>query len=251
MSVYKILKIIIILDNKKIKDYDNFIALYTIRGLMQYLYKNVFGFTLAEVLITLGIVGVIAAMTMPTLVHIYQDKQYEIAYKKAFSLASQAWGQAVNDEGIETRPSWYDAQSKVDNFNTFKSYFNIIKDCNNFNNSECWSNAGELFYGAPKEDALAFIDSSGMSWSISCQTGDCGAELYVDTNGSKRPNKFGLDRFVLYSAISEYRSGDNPATIGMPIKIISHGDVTSFDANVCPSGNQHPCFYSSWLDSGK
>ena len=40
-------------------------------------------FTLAEVLITLGIIGVVAAMTMPTLLNSTQGAQYRTAYKKA------------------------------------------------------------------------------------------------------------------------------------------------------------------------
>ena len=47
------------------------------------------GFTLAEVLITLGIIGVVAAMTMPTLMNSTQGAQYKAAYKKALSAISQ------------------------------------------------------------------------------------------------------------------------------------------------------------------
>lgn len=36
--------------------------------------KKVFAFTLAEVLITLGIIGIVAAMTIPTLINNYQKK---------------------------------------------------------------------------------------------------------------------------------------------------------------------------------
>ena len=46
------------------------------------------GFTLAEVLITLGIIGVVAAMTMPTLINSTQGAQYKTAYKKALSVMS-------------------------------------------------------------------------------------------------------------------------------------------------------------------
>ena len=49
-----------------------------------------FGFTLAEVLITLGIIGVVAAMTMPTLINQTNGAQYKAAYKKALSAISQA-----------------------------------------------------------------------------------------------------------------------------------------------------------------
>lgn len=49
-----------------------------------------FGFTLAEVLITLGIIGVVAAMTMPTLMNQTNGAQYKAGYKKALSAISQA-----------------------------------------------------------------------------------------------------------------------------------------------------------------
>lgn len=49
-----------------------------------------FGFTLAEVLITLGIIGVVAAMTMPALINQTNGAQYKAAYKKAVSAISQA-----------------------------------------------------------------------------------------------------------------------------------------------------------------
>ena len=59
------------------------------------MFKNGFkmvrsGFTLAEVLITLGIIGVVAAMTMPTLMNATNGVQYKTAYKKALSVISQA-----------------------------------------------------------------------------------------------------------------------------------------------------------------
>ena len=47
-------------------------------------------FTLAEVLITLGIIGVVAAMTMPSLISHYRHKVLETQFKKAYSVLSQA-----------------------------------------------------------------------------------------------------------------------------------------------------------------
>ncbi|MFQ8625693.1 MAG: type II secretion system protein [Candidatus Gastranaerophilaceae bacterium] len=37
--------------------------------------KNYSGFTLAEVLITLGIIGVVAALTMPSVINNYKEKE--------------------------------------------------------------------------------------------------------------------------------------------------------------------------------
>ena len=47
-------------------------------------------FTLAEVLITLGIIGVVAAMTIPTLMNSTDDQQNKVAYKKAMSIRERA-----------------------------------------------------------------------------------------------------------------------------------------------------------------
>ena len=48
------------------------------------------GFTLAEVLITLGIIGVVVAMTIPALMTKYQHKVRETEFKKAYSALQQA-----------------------------------------------------------------------------------------------------------------------------------------------------------------
>ena len=47
------------------------------------------GFTLAEVLITLGIIGVVAAMTIPTLISKSQQRQHVVAWRKAYSALAQ------------------------------------------------------------------------------------------------------------------------------------------------------------------
>ena len=47
-------------------------------------------FTLAEVLITLGIIGVVAAMTLPTLINKFQSKAFETAFKKQYSILNNA-----------------------------------------------------------------------------------------------------------------------------------------------------------------
>ena len=57
-------------------------------------------FTLAEVLITLGIIGVVAALTLPTLIQNHQKQVYVTQLKKAYSNISNALSQVVNDEGV-------------------------------------------------------------------------------------------------------------------------------------------------------
>lgn len=57
------------------------------------------GFTLAEVLITLGIIGVVAAMTIPSLIADYRKDVTETRLKKFYSIMNQAILQSVNDNG--------------------------------------------------------------------------------------------------------------------------------------------------------
>lgn len=49
------------------------------------LYKERFGFTLAEVLITLGIIGVVAAITIPNLMTHLRNKKLESQFKKTYA----------------------------------------------------------------------------------------------------------------------------------------------------------------------
>ncbi len=57
-------------------------------------------FTMAEVLITLGIIGIVAAMTFPQLIKNYQAKVYETAFKKAYSNLSKAYLMTQQELGV-------------------------------------------------------------------------------------------------------------------------------------------------------
>ncbi|MDR1168694.1 MAG: prepilin-type N-terminal cleavage/methylation domain-containing protein, partial [Heliobacteriaceae bacterium] len=58
-----------------------------------------FAFTLAEVLITLGIIGIIAALTMPALISDYKEKATVAKLKKVYSIFSQVMLQAQAEHG--------------------------------------------------------------------------------------------------------------------------------------------------------
>ena len=61
--------------------------------------KGFRGFTLAEVLITLVIIGFIAAMTIPTLINKTNNQEYVSKLKKAYSTLSQATNRIITEEG--------------------------------------------------------------------------------------------------------------------------------------------------------
>ena len=80
-------------------------------------------FTLAEVLITLGIIGVVAAMTMPTLIANHRKSAASAKLKKFYSVMSQAVILAEAEQG-GTSPSNWDAFSSAYNINEMEAWFN-------------------------------------------------------------------------------------------------------------------------------
>lgn len=87
-----------------------------------------YGFTLAEVLITLGIIGIAASMTMPSLIQNHKEKETVAKLKKINSVLSQALISAIDESGttvdqwnLEGGDSKNGSQYLVDNY--FKPYF--------------------------------------------------------------------------------------------------------------------------------
>ena len=73
---------------------------YSLINLLSYSPRKHCAFTLAEVLITLGIIGVVAAMTMPSLIQNYQKKQTAVRLERFYSIMSQAILRWQQDEGL-------------------------------------------------------------------------------------------------------------------------------------------------------
>ena len=62
-----------------------------------------FGFTLAEVLVTLTIIGVVASMTVPTLMNSTSTQEYSAGYKKMMSTLNQAITMQYALDGTDMR----------------------------------------------------------------------------------------------------------------------------------------------------
>lgn len=69
------------------------------------LVERVSGFTLSEVLITLGIIGIIAALTLPVLIQKHNNKVVETRLMKFYSAINQAVRMAEVEHGDKT--DWY------------------------------------------------------------------------------------------------------------------------------------------------
>ena len=164
-----------------------------------------FGFTLAEVLITLGIIGVVAAMTMPTLMNQTQGAQYKTAYKKALSALSQAvtlnvaldewnFADADNDK--------YKIEEMLSNrMNVVRTEtgWDKVKDAkgNDYavTGGGVATSGGEIDLG---DDNITLFFNDGIMFSFDpSQTGCTEAEGadanpcygFIDVNGVKAPNK--------------------------------------------------------------
>lgn len=208
--------------------------------------KKFNAFTLAEVLITIGIIGIVAEITIPTLITNFQTQVYKTAYKKSYSIASQAVVTASNDGSFVSRSGWTDAADNTTNWQAFKTKFLIAKDCDGtiVPLSSCWDTTGEQFNGssAPVATDPGFIDNSGMTW-VQGSSGGVGViatgDVFVDTNGFKGPNKFGQDRFRL----AFWPPGGFNAA-GTPLRVAADSDYPTYNVNFC---KYPPCYYTSWL----
>lgn len=85
--------------------------------------KRLFGFTLAEVLITLGIIGVVAAMTIPTLVNNYLKNQTITKLQKVYTTLYQAIKLSENDNGPTNTWTYGSIYSGNDTLTMFNTYF--------------------------------------------------------------------------------------------------------------------------------
>ena len=96
-------------------------------------------FTLAEVLITLGIIGVVAAMTLPTLVNNYKEKELITRTKKLYSNIQNAIVLAQKDLGVVGDNTFlFDVnQTSLQTAEKLSKYFNGSKVCENQNQKGC------------------------------------------------------------------------------------------------------------------
>ena len=97
-----------------------------------------FAFTLSEVLITLAVIGVISAMTIPTVINKYQEQATVSKVKKIYSTMNQAFLLSVKDNGYANEWNVNNGISSTTAnqiASYFKPYLKIIKDCGT--NSGC------------------------------------------------------------------------------------------------------------------
>ncbi len=204
-------------------------------------------FTLAEVLITLAIIGVVAAMTIPTLVQKYQERVMITKVKKFYSVITNAANLAMLEHG--TLDTW-DLPTSVlpneDNSNQDEvdaaharydlvwqrilPYLKVDKFC-----SFASQNCGQIYsiYNLRGDQLLSseyarhITLADGTSIVSSWFEGNCnlkfGSGRYlenvcgnfvIDMNGEKGPNRTGVDSFrFLFTKYGIYPTGTHDSTL--------------------------------------
>lgn len=162
---------------------------------------RIFAFTLAEVLITLGIIGVVAALTMPALIANHKKQTAITQLKKAYSEMSQAVKFSEIDNS-ETR-SWNYKLTAKEFYDTYlKNYLKSTKEIKygdykvtykNYNNTTCsesWCRDANGYYIMLANGTIIgvcnYIHGSDPHYK----------SITIDINGKKGPNKTGIDYFI-------------------------------------------------------
>lgn len=173
-------------------------------------------FTLAEVLITLGIIGIVAAMTIPTLMQNTQNAELVTKMKKEYSVLSNAFEQLKTESGGDFTFALANGTSSGNSLfrNIFESKISYVKECSTASTDGCLSNNIKL-PGSGLTDSMAgaytnpgIISKDGASLifhldDMACKQprnpypNGCGWVL-VDVNGPQSPNIWGRDVYLFF-----------------------------------------------------
>ena len=168
------------------------------------------GFTLAEVLITLTIIGVIAAITIPNLMQSYKKREVEVKVKEAYSILSNAVKISETENGNIN--DWIYPNNETGQNSQVPAFFNVYlapylkisKTCKTWLDG-CFplNNGQQLVYHLNEEKYIygawykSYILANGMSLALLCWTGsETSCFLMVDINGpAKGKSIIGNDVF--------------------------------------------------------
>ena len=159
-------------------------------------------FTLAEVLVTLGIIGVVSAMTVPSLMQNYQRQSYVTQLHKVYNELSQVLVRYQNDRNaLNLFEAGLNSTASVQNMLT--SYTKVIATCDSAA-EPCFASAykyqsGTAVTSGYTADIKAYVLASGAAIRpLYKATTTKLVNFMVDINGPKGPNIVGRDLFFLY-----------------------------------------------------
>lgn len=185
-------------------------------------------FTLAEILITLGVVGIVAAMTIPTLMHTLYEKRTVALLKETQSILAQAVRAAEEEDGevsgwgLDNNTSEKDAKIIAEKL---LKHIKIAQDCGTYDEQGiCMPNITyKQLNGQPNWGSYAtskqyykikLNNGVGVLWRSGTQSDVQNADLYIDfimdINGKTPPNVIGQDIFELFYEKSSVRAAGAP-----------------------------------------
>lgn len=191
-------------------------------------------FTLAETLVTLAIIGMVAAMTIPPLVNSYNKTVNQVKLRKVYAILAQIAQRAVAEYGDMTYLDFYDGSSdKVQEWylTYFKPNLKVAKEC--FDESGCWPESVTHLNGDSVSNSSArgiggnivtFQTIDGILYNIDgnipsdldaqfgIDSDIDGLVVYVDLNGNKKPNVIGKDIFVFVYTYKGFVPAGNDRT---------------------------------------
>ena len=165
-------------------------------------------FTMAEVLITLGIIGIVASMTLPSLYIKNQNKALEASLKKNYSVLQQALDMYQAQNGFRLKSDDLDTHELKP---AILPYFNVLNDCGvgtELSGKACIPNTEENKSNIYKSyngntitlavfDDGQFVLNDGSLILLENVRYGYGVLISVDVNGyNKRPNRWGHDLFT-------------------------------------------------------
>ena len=170
------------------------------------------GFTLAEVLVTLGIIGVVAALTMPQMTARTQNMQLETATLKYYSQIQEALQRYMVQNGIDELDASFSGSDFVE-----KSFKTTLK-CDR--GHVCYADNYKTLTGG-EYDKDSLVNGSMPAYTLNggaaLQVRGVDAPITVDINGVKGPNMLNRDTWILYlrkdGSVVDYLQESTPAAI--------------------------------------
>lgn len=169
-------------------------------------------FTMAEVLMVLGIIGVVAALTIPNLKD-NADEQFYVAkaskvyseLETAFSRAQMKYGENILDWNGMTNNNTGTALG-----NKMAKYLDVVSTCGTGSNSMCWGISNQTINNGYKLElkdgtSISFLNNVTIA---NFSTGPYPGTIYFDLDGPKKgPNTVGIDQFLVVYNLKKISSG--------------------------------------------
>ena len=200
-------------------------------------------FTLAEVLVTLGIIGVVSAMTVPSLMQNHQRKPYVTQLHKIYNELQQASLQYMTDNNaINMKEAGINSDDAASDF--IKKYFKVVQDCG-ADISPCFPEhtVYKKLSGAANSVWVGkrhFVLASGASVSTYYHPEDeLLLEFWVDINGQNGPNIIGRDLFGMYMSVDGVL---DDLTYKFPLSKEERENKFNTACKAANQGNLHGCF---------